>query len=336
MARVVLHIGTHKTATTTLQDMFRQHADTLASHGLIYPQIDPRHTGHHGLVMDWNTLPKAYALSGGSIAALQRIARDHAAGDHTVLLSSEEFSRGAEDARVDFRAVRAALAGFDRIEVVCVLREQWRFLQSVYVEVSRTRSPRRPPDLLADAVQHNMTEGLWLDYNHLYDHLLTAFLPGEIAFLDFDRAAQSPSGIVGAMLAQLGVSGDLLASQPAPQANRSPPPLPVWGANLIAEPYAAPEWLVQAMVGGFEAETGKPAATGCLWTRAELLRLLAYAAPRNARLAERIAGSQPGFAITASTPLPDAIHREDIAPGFWMRGARWMFAAQSRQAQQAA
>lgn len=336
MARVVLHIGTHKTATTTIQDMFRLNAPILARHGLIYPQIDARHSGHHGLVMDWNPLPKVYELPGGSVAALRGVARTHGAGDQTVLLSSEEFSRGAPGARVDFGAVRAALTGFQQIEVVCVLREQWRFLQSVYVEVSKTRPPRRPPDLLAEALAGDMAEGLWLDYNLLYDHLLTAFAPEEIRFLDFDQAAQAEGGIVGSLLAHLACAPGPLQVAGEGQSNRSTPPLPVWGANLIAEPYAAPDWLVQAMLGGFEAETGRPASAGCLWSRAEMLRLLAYAAPRNTRLAARLSAVQPGFAVTASAPPPDAIHREDISPGFWMRGARWMFAAQNRKAAQAA
>jgi hypothetical protein len=336
MSRVVLHIGTHKTATTTIQNLFRRNADLLAAQGLIYPVIDPRHSGHHGLVMDWNPLPAVYALPGGSVAALRVLARAHGVGDRTVILSSEEFSRGAAGSRVDFTAVRQALAGFDRIEVVCVLREQWRFLQSVYVEVSKTRPPRRPPDLLAEALAEDMTEGLWLDYNLLYDHLLTAFAPDEITFLDFDRAARAEGGITASLLAHLGHAPGPLVMAGEQQSNRSLPPLPVWGANLIAEPYAAPDWLVQAMLGGFEAETGRRAADGCLWTRAEMLRLLDYAAPRNARLSARLSAVQPGFAITASAPPPEAIHREDISPGFWMRGARWMFAAQTRRADQAA
>ena len=70
MARAILHIGTHKTATTTLQDSFRLNAALLARRGLIYPQIDARHSGHHGLVTDWNPLPAVYHLPGGSMAAL--------------------------------------------------------------------------------------------------------------------------------------------------------------------------------------------------------------------------------------------------------------------------
>ena len=37
--RVVLHIGLHKTATTSIQDTFNQYVDELSDIGLFYPQI---------------------------------------------------------------------------------------------------------------------------------------------------------------------------------------------------------------------------------------------------------------------------------------------------------
>lgn len=329
MSRVVLHIGTHKTATTTLQDTFRHNAALLAEHGLIYPVLDARHSGHHGLVMDWNPLPRVYELPEGSVTALRQIARDHAGGDATVLLSSEEFSRGADGARVDFRAVRDALAGFDRVEVLCVLREQWRFLQSVYVELSKYRPPPRPVHLAEAALTTGLAEGLWLDYGALHDHLRLAFAAEEITFLDFDQAARSPAGILGAVMRHLGLPiGPDHLSRPGPaQANVSAPPLAVWGASLVAEPRPPPDWLVNAMGGALEAGTGRPAGSACLWTRAELASLQAFARTRNAALSLRLQQVQPGFSVSQSAPTPDAVHREDLSADFWLRGARWIFAA---------
>ena len=44
--RVVFHIGTHKTGSTTLQETFTRNADVLAEHGICYPSISsyPQHT----------------------------------------------------------------------------------------------------------------------------------------------------------------------------------------------------------------------------------------------------------------------------------------------------
>lgn len=327
MSKVILHIGTHKTATTTIQDMFAHNADLLAQHGVIYPLLG-RTAGHHGLVMDWNQLPKIYDLPGGSIANLRRIAEDHATGDATVFLSSEEFSRGRKGARVDFTAVRAALAGFDEIEVTCVLREQWQFLQSIYLEVSKSRIPPRPPQFVAAFLQDDMAEGLWTDYNRLYDHLLESFAPEEITFFDYAACCRAEGGILGHFLAYLGVpvTVDTLEKVNDGHSNASPPALPTWAANIVSEPHIAPAWLIDATTGAFGAQFGDK-AKGVLWTRDEIAMFQSYADERNGRLAGRLAAVQPGFALQVSAPGPADIHREDLRADFWMRSNRWTFAS---------
>ncbi len=330
MAKVVLHIGTHKTATTTIQDTFAQNATLLAEHGVIYPRIG-RATGHHGLVADWNRWLQAYALPDGALAWLTQLAREHAGGEATVLLSSEEFSRAQPEARVDFAAIRAALSAFDEIEVVCVLREQWQFLQSIYLQISKPHAgarppPPRPPRFIEMMQQENMVEGLWTDYNLLYDHLLASFAPEEITFLDYDTCRRAGGGILGRLLSHLGTSLTVadLAEVNAGHSNTSPPALPTWAANITAEPQRTTPWLLEAMAGAFSAQFGETARS-ILWTRGELAALQAYGAGHNARLAARLAPVQPDFAITESTVAPGTIHREDLRPEFWQRCNHWIF-----------
>ncbi|MBE2278277.1 MAG: hypothetical protein IAE87_18505 [Rhodobacteraceae bacterium] len=326
MAKVVLHIGTHKTATTTIQDMFAHNAALLAEHGVIYPRLG-RAAGHHGLVADWNRWLQGYAVPGGSLARLTQLASEHAGGEATVFLSSEEFSRAQPGARVDFAAVRAALAAFDEIEIVCVLREQWQFIQSIYLEISRTRVPPRPPQFIEMARRENMVEGLWTDYNLLYDHLLASFAPEEITFLDYDACRRAEGGILGRLLSHLGTSLTAadLAKINAGHSNTSPPALPTWAANITAEPHRATPWLVDAMTGAFAIQFGKTARS-VLWSRDELTTLRAYAAEHNARLAARLAAVQPDFALGESVIADGTIHREDLRPEFWQRCNRWIFA----------
>lgn len=327
MAKVILHIGTHKTATTTIQDMFAANAKLLARHGVIYPKLG-KATGHHGLAMDWNRwLPKIYE-AGGSIAALEKLARDYGQTESTVFLSSEELSRGAASERVDFTAIRQALRGFAEVEVICVLREQAQYLQSIYLEVSKKRAPPRPPLVLASMLREDMVEGLWTDYNLLYDHLLTAFAPEEITFLDFDETRRAEGGILGAMLARLAPNLDLseLKLVNDGRSNTSPPPLPAWAANIVAEPHVAPDWLIQAMSGALQAQFGE-GRRSLLWTRDEVATLQSYALEHNSRLAARRAAIQPGFQIAAAAPRSDAIHREDMTAEFWVRANRWTFAS---------
>ena len=196
MSRVVLHIGTHKTATTTIQDTFWTNSELLARHGVVYPR-QGRVTGHHGLVFDWGRLPEVYRLEAGSRRTLAQIAEDHAGGDLTVFLSSEEFSRGDPRGAVDFAEVRSILAPFGRIEVICTLRPQWQFLQSVYLELSKKMLPPRPPQMVAPVIEKGMFAGLWIDYNLLLDRLETVFAPDEIALVDFETARRGEGGILG-------------------------------------------------------------------------------------------------------------------------------------------
>lgn len=92
MAKLVLHIGTHKTGTTMIQNRLHAARGDLAEQGVIYPDAG-QHTGHHWALTDWIALPAAYTRRGGGVTGLTTLAerwRDTAA---TVLLSSEEFSR---------------------------------------------------------------------------------------------------------------------------------------------------------------------------------------------------------------------------------------------------
>lgn len=332
MAKIVLHIGTHKTATTTIQDTFAHNAVLLAEHGVIYPRLGTA-TGHHGLVMDWNhALPPVYVLPEGAIGTLRQITETYAGGDHTVFLSSEELSRGQPVSQPDFAAIREALTGFDRVEVVCMLREQWQFIQSIYLEVSKSRQPPRPPQIIDTVLLDDMVEGLWTDYNLLYDHLLQNFAPDEITFLDFDQCGKAPGGMLGAMLRHLGTTIDPARLVPVNdgRSNASPGALPTWASNVIAEPAAAPPWLIEAVTGAFAVQFGAGASSR-IWTHEECRTLIGYAARCNSRLAERLAPWQPGFALTRTDArVRSGIFREDLPIDFWMRASRWVFAAARR------
>lgn len=331
MSRVVLHIGTHKTATTTIQDLFAHNAALLAQHKVIYPSLG-KFTGHHGLVTDWvHALPKSYTLPLGSVGTLRRLAQDYAGTDKTVFLSSEEFSRGASAEKVDFRAVRDALSAFDQIEIICVLREQWQFAQSIYLEIGKYRPVPRPPQIIDSVLKTDLVDGLWTDYNLLLDHLLQAFDPKQISFLDFDRCRTAKGGITGAILHKLGIGqiSEELKLVNDGRSNPSPEPLASWSANLIAEPIIPPPVLLEATTGALKVQFGDTARTR-LWTRQEFQQLLNYAAPRNKRFTERVASTQPGFCLTTSKPASETdrkttIFRDDIPADFWLRCSRWTF-----------
>ena len=56
MSRIVIHIGTHKTATTHLQDTFHKNRALLKTHGVTFPYIGWTR-GQHGLASAWIRMP---------------------------------------------------------------------------------------------------------------------------------------------------------------------------------------------------------------------------------------------------------------------------------------
>lgn len=324
MSKVILHIGTHKTASTTIQDTFRINADLLAQHGVIYPWLD-NHTGHHGLVHGWKGMAKAYQLPGGSLAALQQLAKDYGNSDKTVLISSEEFSRSGPLSVLS--EVREALSAFDQIEVVCMLRPQWQFLQSIYLEVSKKRLPVRPPKLVDPVIESGLFEGLWVDYNILLDGLEAVFDPGQITLVDFDSARRGEGGVLGYMLRYLGLGlpAEALEQVNGGTSNVSPMPLASWGANILSEPKVAPGWLVDQTTQALKAEYG-PKVKTCLFTRDEFRKLKEHFDARNKVLSDRRAKVQPGFTLPEATTEGLGVFRHEINSSFWVQTCRGMVA----------
>lgn len=204
MAKIIIHVGTHKTAITTIQNVFYHNAELLARKGILYPRIGTP-TGHHGLSADWyRDLPAHLHYEGGSRAAWRDIAARYATGDHTVFLSSETLSVGHPNGAPDYAQNRDILAPFDEVRILCVLREQWQFMQALFLEVNKKTTPPPPAELVRKALAGEYCTGMWTNYLGFYDRLLGAFAPEEIRFLDYETARGSEGGILGAMLRETG------------------------------------------------------------------------------------------------------------------------------------
>ena len=299
-----------------------ENAELLAEHGVIYPRLG-RVSGHHGLVFDWARLPPVYALPDGSRGTLAKLSERYAGEPVTVFLSSEEFSRGDPAAAVDFGEVRSLLSEFDEIEVVCTLRPQWEFVQSVYLEISKHRCPPRPPVLIRSALETGMVEGLWVDYLKLLDRLEETFAPEEITLVDFASARAAPGGILGEMLRLLGCDlavGDLAVVNGG-SSNVSPMPMASWAANILSEPARANPWLIDLIGEAITAEMPKVVGS-CLFTREEIKQFEEHFGPINAELEARRGGIQPGFRLSRARPPAGTLVRNGVPPSLWVQIAR--------------
>ncbi|WP_282167763.1 hypothetical protein [Shewanella japonica] len=139
MTRVIIHIGTEKTGTTSIQKCLQKNRQTLAKQGIIYPHIGSRDDAHFDLVnalhpLDnngrymeflpeveheqdfyWDALAKCITVNQGK----------------TIVLSAEHFS-----SRLREKALSYMKAFFDKLnikpDIVIYLRPQEGYIESSY------------------------------------------------------------------------------------------------------------------------------------------------------------------------------------------------------------
>ncbi len=142
MTKFLLHIGTHKTGTTTRQKFMSSVAGELYSSGVLYPERGcPRppnpHNGHHLLPFSI----RKHKLMGATESVWTELLDEVAAkAPRLVVLSSEEFSLcpPAHIARI-----RDYLSEF-AVEVIVYLRNHFRFMFSVYCQLVKNGTTQSP------------------------------------------------------------------------------------------------------------------------------------------------------------------------------------------------
>lgn len=132
MPRLILHTGTHKTGTTSLQKAFHDNRKHLSRHSVLYPETGlsqkPQNWGHHEL---------AYAMRNENSArllwsALRKEADE--AGLETVFVSSEELSLlpfALLPGVAPYRIMADCFDGYD-VRILCYVRPQVDMVASLY------------------------------------------------------------------------------------------------------------------------------------------------------------------------------------------------------------
>ena len=126
----IIHIGRHKTGTTSIQHFLAINEDLLLDkYGIYYPEIgrDPLMNYHHPLFRDWADNKKKLDLQ--LINEIIENAKRKSAS--RILLSSEILSR---DSITETKWNQLKEAFNDEISIIVYLRRQDNYLQSLYAE----------------------------------------------------------------------------------------------------------------------------------------------------------------------------------------------------------
>lgn len=147
MRKLYVHIGAHKTGTTSLQSCFDKQSRTLNKLGVLYPKTNWYHHSQHRLAFAMKGMhdPKA-----GDVPDLEtevgELNRAIAKSDvPKVFISSEEFFSCPPD---QIAAFRAAL-DIDRVHIIAMLRRPDTLLLSMF-----NQRAKQPGNTFARGLQH--------------------------------------------------------------------------------------------------------------------------------------------------------------------------------------
>lgn len=336
MARLLLHIGAHKTATSYVQRLFHTNRHLLADHGILYPDIGPNRA-HHILVTPWISVPEIPEASFGRKTLSQRLlgkslpdsffedfVRKHARQKGTVFLSAEIFSR-AEPQSVDMKDLARRLAPFEDVRIVYTVRHQADYIQSIWLQVAKSGKAPRFDQFLANALDRKMASGLWVDHGKVIDHVLTGFSPDQLIVLDYETIRRHPEGMAGPFLGLMDSTLRFhdLKDIDRREANISPDPLATWLAHAIRWPSPVKPGLVrnlQLSLDLIRERHGKKRTT--LYAREEYERVGTVFAEANAGLARWLQTGQPGARLSAPALPENLLFREELTIPDWTALAR--------------
>lgn len=130
MPRLYLHIGTHKTGSTAIQESLRRAKSKLLSEKIVFLPIQP----------SFKEIPRLSYLDKKIVLSIQAFLQKYErifSKEHTFVMSYEDFSgnlmQGYRNAPIVARVLKEATEGFE-VFIVVYLRRQDTFLESIYTQ----------------------------------------------------------------------------------------------------------------------------------------------------------------------------------------------------------
>ena len=242
MRKLILHIGAHRTATTTLQKTLRKNFKILLKQGFLYPYGVDRHEQLANRLLRGK-------LSAAALAAdLDRRAEADGRDVHSIILSDEDICM-----RRDL-SVLAPLKDHFEVVIVYFLRRQDLWLESWYLQNVKGQWNRKLAHLTFDEFLDRMEEFHWIDYDRCTRHLDAVFGAGNVLAQAFERSAM-PDGPVARFCELVGIAG-ADGFTPARDSNSSLSPLVTEFMRRLPLDTAAPAYRRKLVAACAEVDRG--------------------------------------------------------------------------------
>ncbi|WP_444924288.1 hypothetical protein ACJJH9_03220 [Microbulbifer sp. DLAB2-AF] len=136
MRKIYLHIGTHKTGTSSIQKFMSDNYSNLIKYGFLYPKVARvSHGSHHNLQFQITNDPRYKTKLGGWVELLKEINESNC---ENVVLSCEAFSTlQGGDLMPHYIYSFAQKFRFD-VEVICYLRPQYELIESLWLQETKS------------------------------------------------------------------------------------------------------------------------------------------------------------------------------------------------------
>ncbi|THD47996.1 MAG: hypothetical protein E7774_03690 [Bradyrhizobium sp.] len=212
--KIYVHIGTHKTGTTSIQDFMRRHTRLLEKCGILVPRSGTHkwRKGHHNIAWDIRSDP---LLEPGCGGVDDLICELRAADESVALISSEDFEYLVQYPN-ELRQFHARLlgAGYEPIYLI-FFRNKTDYMKSLRLELKK-QAIDEPLDWFESEIREHrriLVNGDWyydFDYDRFLNNWKAAVGESVLAF-DYDRACASP-GLLPFFFETVGASKEVIAA----------------------------------------------------------------------------------------------------------------------------
>jgi len=191
--KLILHIGAHRTATSTLQDYLFRNIVPLKKMGFFYPFRTRRHL----TLMD--NLFSGKKTTEQVAKTLNNLIEAHKRPLHTIILSDEDICT-----RRDLSVLAGFRKAFD-VKIVYTLRRQDLWLESWYLQNIKWQWNDRLSHCSFVEFMAMQSDFHWINYNRYVRHLEKTFGRDNI-ILNIHEAQQMPDGPVGMFCDSIGLT----------------------------------------------------------------------------------------------------------------------------------